>query len=107
MRKAGHAVDRSSVHDLQQIVNVGPSMAKEFRRVDLGNPVDLIGQEPFEVFEKICRSHGSVHDPCVLDCVWSAIDYMNGRPPRKWWDFTPRRKTKYGQQIEALKRELS
>ncbi len=107
MKKATHATKRSDIVDYQQIVNVGPAMESDFRSIRLNHPTDLIGKDPFEVYQLICKTDGNFHDPCVLDCVWSAIDFMDGHPPRKWWDYTAERKQKYGDRIQALKSEFA
>ncbi|MGD8812345.1 MAG: helix-hairpin-helix domain-containing protein [Thioalkalispiraceae bacterium] len=40
---------------------------------------------------------GRRHDPCVIDVFISAVKYMEGGPPRKWWEFTKERKKKLAQ----------
>ena len=107
MKKATHETNRLEITDHQQIINVGPAMAGDFRNVNLDRPVDLIGKDPFDVYQLICKTDGNFHDPCVLDCVWSAIDFMNGQPPRKWWDYTPKRKKVYGDRVAALRAEFA
>ena len=103
MKKATHETDRRSVSDFQQTVNIGPSIADDFKRLGLKNPSSLIGKDPLKLYRKICKADGTFHDPCVLDCFMSAIDFMNGNRPRKWWDFTEARKQKYTNAVDSLR----
>ena len=36
------------------------------------------------------------HDPCVLDVFMSITRFMDGDPPRPWWDYTAERKALLG-----------
>ncbi|MEM7456405.1 MAG: helix-hairpin-helix domain-containing protein [Planctomycetota bacterium] len=103
MKKATHKSDRNSVTDFRQIVNIGPSISDDFIRIGIKSPTGLIGQDPLKLYRKICRTDGRFHDPCVLDCFMSAIDFMNGNRPRKWWDFTDTRKKKYSGAVDSLR----
>ena len=103
MKKATHKTDRNTITHFEQIMNVGPSMAEDFRRLGLSRPTQLIDKDPWLLYTKISRLDNEVHDPCVLDCYWSAVDFMNGNPPRKWWKFTSDRKNRYGDQIAKFK----
>ena len=42
------------------------------------------------------QSDNQKHDPCVIDIFISAVRYMEGGPPKKWWEFTEERKSKQG-----------
>jgi hypothetical protein len=64
-------------------------------------PGDLTGRDPLKLYQELCHVTGQRHDPCVLDVFMATVDYMNGNPPRKWWDYTDLRKKKYGQAIAA------
>lgn len=102
MKKANHTTDRNSIRDFQQIVNVGPATAKDFLQLGIDEPTELIGQDPWQLFERLCQINHQRYDPCCLDVFISAIDYMNGNPPQKWWSYTPRRKSEYAEQIDEL-----
>ncbi len=103
MKKATHKTARDSVLEFEQIMNVGPSLAEDFRRLGIKKPIDLQGKDPWQLYTQIASLDGLVHDPCVLDCFISAIDYMNGKPPQKWWKFTTARKRNYSDRINDLK----
>ena len=95
MKKAAHDTDRKQIKQLQQIINVGKSMEGDFHRLGITKPQQLIGRDPLKLYQQICKVDGVRHDPCVLDCFMAAVSYMDGNPPRVWWDFTSTRKRKY------------
>lgn len=77
---------------LEDIPNVGPRIADDFRFLGLREPKELKGQDPIKLYEKLNRKSGQKHDPCVLDTFMAAVDFMNGGKPKPWWAFTARRK---------------
>jgi alkaline phosphatase len=95
------ARDRSHVNDLQQIKNVGPSIAADFGRIGIRAPSDLCQADPYELYERLCQVDGQRHDPCVLDVFISAVEYMQGRPARPWWKYTARRKRELARRQKA------
>ena len=96
MKKADHSVDRQAISDFQQIVNVGPACAEDFRVLGFETPQELIGRDPLELYRTLCQKTGVRHDPCVLDVLMATVDFMNGSAPKKWWKYTEARKEKYG-----------
>ena len=103
MNKATHKTNRDSVTDFEQILNVGHSTAEDFRRMGFKKPIELKGKDPWKLYTQIAALDGEVHDPCVLDCFMSAVEFMNGKPPRKWWKYTTTRKQNYSDRINRLK----
>lgn len=87
--KAQHA---SQAQKLEQIPNIGPSIANDLRQIGIQNPKDLIGKDGIRLWEKLCQQTKTQHDPCVADVFLSAIDFMEGSAPQKWWAFTQTRK---------------
>ena len=77
---------------LEQLPNVGPSLAADLRRLGLAAPADLVGRDAVELYDALCRATGQRHDPCVLDVFLSVVSYAAGEPPRPWWTFTAGRK---------------
>lgn len=90
--KADHRTDRGTLQDLQQIINIGPSIAEDLRRIGIRRPQQLQGADPLMLYERLCRQDGVRHDPCWLDCLLAAVSYMDGGRPQVWWRFTARRK---------------
>jgi hypothetical protein len=77
---------------LEEIPNVGPSLAASLRRVGIKRPSDLDGKDPYLLYDLLCERTGTHQDPCVLDVFISAVRYMKGEPARPWWYYTPERK---------------
>lgn len=92
-RKARHA---SECQVLEQLPNIGPSIAGDLRAVGVQQPGQLAELDAFELYQRLCRATGKRHDPCVLDTFMAAIDFMRGGPPRPWWDYTAERKRLHG-----------
>ena len=85
-------VNRAGITDLQQIPNVGPAIAKNLRLIGVQSPQDLLGKDPYEMYEALCLATGERHDPCVIDVFIAAVRFMGGAPARPWWKYTPERK---------------
>lgn len=83
---------RRDIRRLEQIPNVGPRIAGDFRRLGLHEPKALAGQDPYVLYEMLNASTGVRQDPCVLDTFIAAVRYMEGAPKRPWWYYTSERK---------------
>ncbi len=94
MKLAASATDsgRSQFTDLEQLPNVGPAVAADLRLLGLARPQDLIGRDPYALYDELCRVTGQRHDPCVLDTFIAAVRFMGGEPARPWWAYTAERK---------------
>ena len=86
------ARDRSEYTKLEQIPNVGHSIAGDFKRIGIFHPHELLKQDPYSMYDKLCRITHSRQDPCVLDTFISAVRFMQGSPKRPWWAYTAERK---------------
>lgn len=84
--------DRSTITRLQQIPNVGKATEGDLRLVGIGTPHDLIGRDPYALFDALCAVTGHRHDPCMIDVFIAAVRYMEGAPATPWWSYTPERK---------------
>ncbi len=96
MSKATHDTPRQQIQQLTDIVNIGPATRDDLVRVGISRPQQLIDRDPLKLYRQVCDLNRMRYDPCVLDVFMSAIDFMNGNPPKKWWDYTALRKTTYG-----------
>jgi hypothetical protein len=83
---------RKNVKELEDLPNVGKSIAADLRSIGIRRPAQLRGRSPKAMYEKVCRVAGERQDPCLLDVFVSAVRYMEGGPPLPWWKFTPLRK---------------
>ena len=88
---------RYDVAKLTDIPNIGKALSKTFCDAGLCHPCDFINQDPYALFDKMCQNLNRALDPCVLDTLISAVDYMNGGRPKKWYEFTAERKKRRAQ----------
>ena len=89
-------MSRNEIKKLQDIPNVGKAIEKDFILLGIREPIELIGKDPYQMYSDLCNITGNRHDPCVVDVFISAVRYMEGEPPKKWWEFTKERKKKMG-----------
>ena len=87
-----NTVSRSEIIDLEQIPNVGPSIAANLRLVAISSPEDLLGKDPYTMYDNLCATTGVRHDPCVIDVFIAAVRFMAGEPAKPWWKYTSERK---------------
>ena len=81
---------------LEQLPNIGPSIAGDLRRLGVVHPRDLATCDPMQLYQGLCRLTGKRQDPCVLDTFIAATEFMRGGEPQPWWTFTAERKARYG-----------
>ena len=89
---------RKEVKNFQDIPNVGKAIEKLFITLGLKEPIELAGKDPYQMYSELCNTTNKRHDPCVIDVFISAVKYMQGGPPKKWWEFTNERKKVIGSQ---------
>ncbi|MDQ2778003.1 MAG: helix-hairpin-helix domain-containing protein [Pseudomonadota bacterium] len=92
-RKARHA---GECQVLEQLPNIGPSIASDLRLLGVQQPAQLAALDAFELYQRLCCVSGKRQDPCVLDTFMAATDFMRGAAPRPWWDYTAERKRLHG-----------
>ena len=44
------------------------------------------------MYAQLCLRTGVMHDHCVIDVFLSIVRFMQGEPPRPWWEFSKERK---------------
>ena len=81
---------------LEDIPNIGPSIADDLRALDVYEPAQLVGLDPYELYQRSNALAGVVQDPCLCDTFIAAVRFMEGGPVRPWWYYTPERKQKLG-----------
>ena len=92
VHKSSPSRSRSDVSRLEDIPNIGDSIAGDLRRLGIKSPGDLPGRDPFAMYDDLCRMTGQRHDPCLLDTFIAAVRYMEGGRKMPWWKFTAERK---------------
>ena len=85
-------IDRMRIAALEDIPNVGPSIAGDLRRLGIRAPRELAGRDPYALYDALNRATGTRHDPCLLDTFIAAVRFMEGAPARPWWKYTAERK---------------
>ena len=89
---SNRAVSRKTFTDLEQVPNVGPAVARDLRRLKINRPADLVGRDPYALYDDLCRVTGQRHDPCMLDTFIAVVRFMGGAPAKPWWAYTAERK---------------
>jgi hypothetical protein len=96
MQNSGYKKDmaRYGVRNLRDIPNVGKAIEKDFILLGIKDPMELVSKDPYQMYNDLCNITHKRYDPCVIDIFISAVNYMKGGPPKKWWEFTKERKMK-------------
>lgn len=81
--------------ELEQLPNIGPSLAQDLRLIGIGAPAALRGADGYLLYRRLCEATGARQDPCVLDTFLAITDFMGGAPPAPWWRYTAERKQRY------------
>jgi hypothetical protein len=89
-------MEREKVTRLEDLPNVGPAVAAKLRRIGVLEPSDLIGRDPYALFDELGTRTGERIDPCVLDVFVALTRFMSGEPARPWWAYTAERKARLG-----------
>jgi len=66
---------------LEDLPNVGKSIAADLRLVGIRRPAELKRKDPY-----------ALYDPCVLDTFIAVVRFVEGGPPQPWWAYTAERK---------------
>lgn len=94
--KAPKASRPEDCRELEQLPNIGPSLAADLRLIGVRTPRELKGRDAFVLYRKLAAATGTRQDPCVLDTFMAAVDFMNGAAAAPWWAYTAQRKALYG-----------
>lgn len=73
---------------LEDLPNIGKSIAADLRSIGIAQPVQLADREPLAVFQQLAEVMGHRHDPCVLYTLISVKHYLQGAEARPWWHYT-------------------
>jgi len=73
---------------LEDIPNIGKSIAADLRGIGVLIPQQLLEHEPLELYLKLGGPMGKRHDPCVLYTFMAARHYMQSGEKLSWWKFT-------------------
>lgn len=84
--------NRAQFTRLEQLPNVGKATAGDFSLLGIDTPQQLIGRDPYELYDRLCAITGQRHDPCVMDVFLSTTRFMAGDAEAPWWNYTAERK---------------
>ncbi len=82
MRKQ-HSTDK-----LEDIPNIGKSIASDLRSLGIHTPQQLATRDPLETYLALSGNMGQRHDPCVLYTLMAAQHYLQSGEAIPWWKFT-------------------
>ncbi|MCL1089233.1 helix-hairpin-helix domain-containing protein [Shewanella profunda] len=85
-------VVRAEVKQLTDLPNIGKACAADLRLLGIDKPEQLLGRNPYEMYQMLNRLTGKTHDPCMLDVFISITRFMAGDNPQPWWNYTDERK---------------
>lgn len=73
---------------LEDIPNIGKSIAADLRAIGILYPQQLAGRDPFATYMELSGAMGRRHDPCVLYVLMSAQHFLESGVAIPWWKFT-------------------
>jgi DNA transformation protein len=79
---------RKHIQRLEDLPNIGKSIAHDLRGIGIAYPDDLLQAEPLAVFNQLAEVMGQRHDPCVLYTLIAVHHYLHGAEPQLWWKYT-------------------
>lgn len=85
-------VEREQTRTLTDLPNIGKAGAADLELLGIKQPSDLVGRDPYALFDRLCELTGRRHDPCVIDVFISVIRFVDGGKPQPWWFYTAERK---------------
>jgi len=85
-------VDRARLVKLTDLPNIGPACAEDLRLLGINAPDQLLGRDPYAMYNELCARTQIRHDPCMIDVFISITRFMAGEAARPWWAYTDERK---------------
>ncbi len=73
---------------LEDLPNIGKSIAADLRRIGILRPDQLAVREPIDIFHELSKVMGQRHDPCVLYTLISVRHFLECGEALPWWNFT-------------------
>jgi uncharacterized protein YeaO (DUF488 family) len=73
---------------LEDLPNIGKSIAADLRAIGILYPHQLTGREPLAIYNELSIVMGHRHDPCVLYTLISALHFLESGDALPWWKFS-------------------
>ena len=74
--------------ELEDLPNIGKSIAADLRRLGLRSPAQLARRVPLNLYRALSSVMGSRQDPCVLYTLLAAQHFLKRGESLPWWHFT-------------------
>lgn|GEM_PF-1445335 len=95
-RKSRRKVKSGWPAQLEQIPNIGPSIAADLRELGIQSPEQLAACDPLATYLALAGPMGARHDPCVLYTFLAAHHFLTSDEAVPWWKFTAQGKVLLG-----------
>lgn len=73
---------------LEDIPNIGKSIAGDLRALGIHTPKELATRDPLQTYLSLSNNMGKRHDPCVLYTLMAAKHFLESGESIAWWRFT-------------------
>lgn len=73
---------------LEDLPNIGPSIAADLRGIGILEPAQLATRDPLAVYLALGPRMEHRHDPCVLYTLMAARHFLDTGDVVRWWTFT-------------------
>jgi DNA transformation protein len=83
-----HSSGQGRAIKLEDIPNIGKSIAADLRAVGIHHPYQLAERDPLAIFIELAGAMCRRHDPCVLYVLMSARHFLESGLAVPWWKFT-------------------
>ncbi|MES2924306.1 MAG: helix-hairpin-helix domain-containing protein [Verrucomicrobiota bacterium] len=80
--------DDAHASRLEDLPNIGKSIAGDLRSLGILNPADLARRAPLDIFLELGAVMGKRHDPCVFYTLLAAEHFLKTAESVPWWHFT-------------------
>jgi DNA transformation protein len=81
---------------LEDLPNIGKSIAADLRSLGIHQPQQLLDHTPLALYLHLATRMGKRHDPCVLYTLLAARHYLETGEVVPWWKFTEQGKQLLG-----------
>ncbi|MBI3480306.1 MAG: TfoX/Sxy family DNA transformation protein [Nitrosomonadales bacterium] len=73
---------------LEDIPNIGKSIASDLRSLGILTPQQLAARDPLKIYLALSDGMGKRHDLCVFYTLLAAQQYLQDGVSIPWWKFT-------------------
>jgi hypothetical protein len=85
-------VNRNQLQQLTDLPNIGKASMADLHLLGIYQADQLVGKNPFDMYQELCLKTAIRHDPCVIDVFMSITRFIAGEDAQPWWAYTAERK---------------